>query len=386
MARSPGRKESISRRFWFQHDSGRLLYPYRSVERNSGRWAFRVAPPGTGANRTINQTLLDDEEELYRYVFNRGWSVRLCDADGQYDGLYNKDGYSIVATSERGALPARGPGAADYVRALAEAAVSERARAFLVAHYYAGMHQASMEDLAQWVGFDSYEPANLHYGRLAHAVADALPAPPRDLAGQRYGNWMQALAWSNGARNAQGHFLWTLRPQVVAALEQLGWVAAELAPDTADENDPAAPDASTERQALVAARRGQGLFRQRVLQYWSGRCAVTGCALSPLLVASHIKPWAQSSDTERLDGFNGLLLTPNLDRLFDRYLVSFTEDGTLLVSARLGVDDRQRLGVAQPLRITRLHRRHLPYLQAHRAQFEEQETDGPSRPIQNAHA
>ena len=60
----------------------------------------RVAPPGTGANLTINQTLLEDENEVYRYVFGKGWSVRLCDEAGKFDGLYNKDGRSIVKTSE----------------------------------------------------------------------------------------------------------------------------------------------------------------------------------------------------------------------------------------------------------------------------------------------
>lgn len=99
MAR-PSRTESISRRFWFQHESGRRLYPYRSVERESGRWAFRVAPPGTGANRTENGLLLDDIEEVYRCVFGKGWSVRLCAEDGTNHGLYNKGGYSIVRTSE----------------------------------------------------------------------------------------------------------------------------------------------------------------------------------------------------------------------------------------------------------------------------------------------
>lgn len=99
MARA-SRLESISDRFWFKHESGRKLYPYRSVERHSGRWAFRVAPPGTGANRTENQTLLDDVEDVYRHVFGKGWSVRLCDADGKYDGLYNPGGHSIRGTSE----------------------------------------------------------------------------------------------------------------------------------------------------------------------------------------------------------------------------------------------------------------------------------------------
>ncbi len=94
------RLESISDHFWFEHTSGRRLYPYRSVERNSGRWAFRVAPPGTGANRTINQTLLEDVEQVFQHVFGKGWSVRLCDERGKFGGLYNKDGYSIVRTSE----------------------------------------------------------------------------------------------------------------------------------------------------------------------------------------------------------------------------------------------------------------------------------------------
>lgn len=367
MRKRPSRLEAISRRFWFEHESGRRLYPYRSTERNSGRWAFRVAPPGTGANKTVNQTLLDDEEEVFRHVFGKGWSVRLCDENGGYDGLYNKDGYSIVGTSEgRGRA---GPTAVDYARVLSEAKVSDVARAFLVAHYYAAGRQASMEELALRTGYDSFESANLHYGRFAHAIADALPVAPADLPAGRYANWTQALAHSQGARNEAGHFLWTQRPEVAAALEQLGWVVPESLTETEEFEPGSLPETGTERKALVAARRGQGLFRQRVLQYWTGRCAVTGCALSPLLVASHIKPWRDSSDSERLDGFNGLLLTPNLDRLFDRYLISFDADGTLLVSPRLDAAERQRLGVIAPLRIERLHWRHLPYLEAHRAQF-----------------
>jgi len=100
MPKRPSRLESISDRFWFEHESGRRLFPYRSTERQTGRWAFRVAPPGTGANRVENGVLVDDVEEVHRYVFGKGWSVRLCDAEGKYDGLYNKDGYSIVRTSE----------------------------------------------------------------------------------------------------------------------------------------------------------------------------------------------------------------------------------------------------------------------------------------------
>ena len=74
--------------------------------------------------------------------------------------------------------------------------------------------------------------------------------------------------------------------------------------------------AETEKEAIIRARIGQGLFRNRLLSYWAG-CSITGCKLTNILIASHIKPWRYSNNPERLDVFNGLLLTPNYDKLFD---------------------------------------------------------------------
>ncbi len=75
-------------------------------------------------------------------------------------------------------------------------------------------------------------------------------------------------------------------------------------------------------------RVGQQKFREAMLEYWGGACAVTGVGLSEVLRASHAKPWAEcASDAERLDVFNGFLLNANLDALFDRFLVSFDEHG-----------------------------------------------------------
>jgi len=82
----------------------------------------------------------------------------------------------------------------------------------------------------------------------------------------------------------------------------------------------------TEKDALVKARRGQGKFREAVLSYW-GNCAVSNCSELFLLRASHIKPWKDSTNTERLDRYNGLLLNPNLDAAFDKGLISFADDG-----------------------------------------------------------
>jgi putative restriction endonuclease len=91
------------------------------------------------------------------------------------------------------------------------------------------------------------------------------------------------------------------------------------------------PIAETEKSALILARRGQGLFKQRVRQV-EVKCRITGVDRVEHLRASHCKPWRDSTDSERLDGENGLLLTPTIDHLFDRGFISFETGGRLLVS------------------------------------------------------
>ena len=122
---------------------------------------------------------------------------------------------------------------------------------------------------------------------------------------------------------------------------------------------------STEAERLVVQRVGQDLFREGLLDYWEGRCAITGLAVPELLRASHIKPWSDcTTDAERLDVFNGLLLAPHLDAAFDRGFITLADDATLMVSPRLGSDGREILGLDRPLRAVRLaegHRRYLPW-------------------------
>ncbi len=91
----------------------------------------------------------------------------------------------------------------------------------------------------------------------------------------------------------------------------------------------------TTRKALIDARVGQGKFRQDLNQLWNGACPVTGCSVDAVLRASHIKPWRSSSNKERLDPHNGLLLAAHLDALFDAGLISFADDGSMLVSDQI---------------------------------------------------
>lgn len=106
----------------------------------------------------------------------------------------------------------------------------------------------------------------------------------------------------------------------------------------------------TTRKQLVDARLGQGKFRLDLEHLWGGACAVSGCTLSAALRASHIKAWSRSTDFERLDGQNGLLLTADLDALFDRGLISFGDDGQMIVSAQVTKAARRLFRLPRPLR------------------------------------
>jgi putative restriction endonuclease len=87
----------------------------------------------------------------------------------------------------------------------------------------------------------------------------------------------------------------------------------------------------TTRTAIIQARNGQGPFRQAVEQIESA-CRLTGVSEKPFLIASHIKPWRCSNDNERLDGHNGLLLSPHVDKLFDKGYISFSDRGAVLLA------------------------------------------------------
>ena len=100
----------------------------------------------------------------------------------------------------------------------------------------------------------------------------------------------------------------------------------------------------TERQALIRARNGQGLFRDRVSKIET-KCRVTGVENPVHLVASHCKPWRDSTDEERLNGDNGLLLTPSIDHLFDRGFIGFEDNGKLIISPVAHKPSLQRMGI-----------------------------------------
>ena len=103
---------------------------------------------------------------------------------------------------------------------------------------------------------------------------------------------------------------------------------------------------TTEAERLIVQRVGQGLFRDALLDYWNGRCPLTGISDPALLRASHIVPWAECENGEqRLDVYNGLLLSALWDAAFDAGLVSFADDGAVMASPKLCAEAAKALGL-----------------------------------------
>lgn len=131
-----------------------------------------------------------------------------------------------------------------------------------------------------------------------------------------------------------------------------------------NEQQPASNKTTLEQ--VVLARLGQGEFREAVLQLWSDQCAVTGVTLKEVIRASHIKPWRSCTNKERLNPKNGLPLVASLDALFDRGLISFTDEGDMLISHSITSKQKSLLGVPSRLR-QRLDSMQKTFMHYHRA-------------------
>ena len=240
-----------------------------------------------------------------------------------------------------------------------EAEITPRQRQILAAHYQSDDYLTSASDLAGQLGLDDFVHINREYGHLGSLIAQALDLYiPSD--------WIRlnAIATCIG----ESAIRWLLHPQMVQALDSLGWfkpgenllqdlqAAAVIAP--ADITD-------TTRRTVVESRVGQGLFRANLIRYWQG-CALTQCQEIPILKASHIKPWRVATNEERLDHYNGLLLTPNLDALFDKGLITFIDNGEIVLSGQLSGEDRGILGVTDTMKLAKIEDRHKSYLAYHR--------------------
>jgi len=122
----------------------------------------------------------------------------------------------------------------------------------------------------------------------------------------------------------------------------------------------------TDKYRFVNTRLGQDWYRSKLLEIWENKCAVTGFSNPKILIASHIKPWSECTKDEKLDEGNGILLSPNLDALFDKHLISFNDDGSIIFSNIVSMDEYNKLGINDKMSLRKIPAKTLEYLKEHR--------------------
>ncbi len=124
----------------------------------------------------------------------------------------------------------------------------------------------------------------------------------------------------------------------------------------------------TEKVVLKKARLGQGKFRRDIIGLW-GKCSITEVDNVEFLIASHIVPWKEANNEERLDPYNGLLLAPNYDKLFDKGFISFEECGKIILSKKLDRRIYERMGIQQSDKLYKIFNETIIFLRRHKEHF-----------------
>lgn len=126
----------------------------------------------------------------------------------------------------------------------------------------------------------------------------------------------------------------------------------------------------TERAGIVQSRVGQGAYRKSILHRWEYKCGVTDFNDLRVLIASHIVPWRDATDDQRLDVDNGILLSPTYDALFDRHLITFDQRGRIQLSDQIEPEAYQKIGVDGRERLKKTPDGMKAYLEQHQRVFE----------------
>lgn len=295
--------------------------------------------------------------------------------------------------------------------------LSDKALTMVRAHASSENRAMSRLELARTVGGERPHTCNGVYGHFGKALATALDPslvgewkPDNPAQAETSGDWVMFLnhgliRWTPAGPGEVDAWVFVMRETLARALEEVGiapyrkldkvahaYIDEDEAARSArlidvEENEPEDEDEDlspadplveiqsaeeelaeldeTEREAVIRARVGQGQFRGAVIERWGGRCAVTGADFLPALVASHIKPWVDCTNEERLAPANGLLLVGTLDRLFDAGYISFGSDGQIRISPTVPVSRYASLGLSKTLRLRAVPADSLGFLSDH---------------------
>lgn len=240
-------------------------------------------------------------------------------------------------------------------------------------------HVGEAWDLKGWrvdVNFQKF-PSPLRTADYSNVIAPLLPSRYSPIRANGFGNQGAYFAEISRelalliARLADATLTQALSVAAEDPVNQLIEIALPALQEWEDKQQHAIEEAiripETTRKALVQARIGQGKFKERVSTY-ERSCRITQVNNPTHLVASHIKPWRESNNEERLSGGNGLLLTPSVDHLFDRGFISFEDNGELITSPVADTRSLERMGL-QPTNVGRFNSDQKHFLGYHRREI-----------------
>ena len=186
----------------------------------------------------------------------------------------------------------------------------------------------------------------------------------------RYNNKCSPLVFTAKGTAAQNYMCSIPEAAAALILEALGATSLPIQDAISQERGDKRGLNATFREALIKARVGQGKFRQDVLKLWNSMCPLTKVQRAELLIASHIVSWQLSTDEEKIDPFNGIALSPNADKLFDKGLVSFSDRGEILLHNSISKELLESLGISPNSKLESLDPRSIAYIQRHRHKYD----------------
>lgn len=246
--------------------------------------------------------------------------------------------------------------------------------------YHTNAHRLNASVIAEILGYGHFAHLNSIVGRLGHKIFDQLKLTdaPRKNDG--------TVRWWNLVFDGEDVFHksklircdWILKEQMIVAIEKLGILLENKMTDSRayryralyqihNEYKNLSNLTGKERKSIVKVRMNQGKVRSNAIRRYK-ECVVCGIKTTAVLRASHIKQWPCSTPEEKGDIENTLLLCPNHDALFDKYLISFSDNGLILINRGIKQEDKDKLGINESLSIA-ISEKTKPYMEHHRAIF-----------------
>lgn len=231
--------------------------------------------------------------------------------------------------------------------------------------------------IAELLGYSSHAPLNLAVSGLGKYIRSeyALTNCPVGSNGKIW--WWNIvfdgeIAYENGKRKD----CWVIKPEMLTAIDELGLFkknSRKLSArnDILHEQIKAYKDIANfegeERKSIIKIRCNQGKIRNIALRKYH-KCELCGLQIKPLLIASHIKPWSISNPSEKADIDNIMLLCPMHDALFDKHLITFDDEGKIMINPNITDKEKELLNINEQ-QVVEVNEKRRLYLESHRKEF-----------------